>query len=238
MKRAAILFAAILFAASAFAQELQTKIFQVHNRDARSIYAAVLDLSSGNKDSRLSYNEDLHTITVRDLPENIAVIGQAIDRLDQPAPKRAAIEMKISVLIGSTAPVAGVIPEDLAPVIKQLQSTLRYAHYGLLTANIHRTEAGGTIEAQGTAEATVLGLPQNKQVRYDYDLRGIDVDTSGDRPSVSVKEFEFHAFVPGTMYSAVLKTPVTIGSNEKVVIGTTTLGDKALIVVVTAKAEK
>ena len=43
----------------------------------------------------------------------------------------------------------------------------------------------------------------------------------------------------GSQYQDVgFDTPVNLRQNEKVVIGTTTMGDKALIVVVTAKVEK
>ena len=50
--------------------------------------------------------------------------------------------MKISILIGSKTPLPGAatVPDELAPVVKQLESTLRYPHYGLLTATVQRTK--------------------------------------------------------------------------------------------------
>jgi hypothetical protein len=89
-------------------------------------------LGSGFKGSALSINNDLHTITVRDFPENLAAIEGAIARLDHATADAPDIEMKISVLIGSKTPLAGAasVPDELAPVVKQLESTLRYAHYG------------------------------------------------------------------------------------------------------------
>src|SRR5437016_12399311 len=88
-----------------------------------------------------------------------------------------AVEMKISLLIGSKAPLPGpAVPDDLAPVVKQLQSTLRYSHYGLMAANIQRTRAGEGIEGSGVAEPTLVGMGP---VFYNYRLRNIRVEADG-----------------------------------------------------------
>lgn len=248
MKRLIFVAAALFLAATAaLGQEktdFRTKIFEVHNRSPHDIYAAVRTLGSGSKGSDIDVNAGLRTITVRDFPENIAAIGEAIDRLDRPV-LETGIDIKIAILIGSKVPMPGAsVPDDLAPVVKQLQSTLRYSHFGLMADNVHRTTSGGGMEGSGIAEPTLLGItPEGKPIFYSYKLRNITVSTSGDRPTVSAETFAFSMRVPvtiggGTQYQNVgFETPVTIRQNEKVVIGTTTLGEKALIVVVTANAE-
>ena len=257
MKRITIIIAALLIAASAIAQEkkadddyntvreFRSKVFEVHNREAGDIAASIRLLGSGFKGSALSINNDMHTITVRDFPENLAAIEGAIARLDHAIADAPDIEMKISVLIGSKTPLAGAatVPDELAPVVKQLESTLRYAHYGLMTATIQRTKPGNGIEGSGVAEPTVLGMTtkEGKPIFYTYRLRRITT-TSGERPSIDIDSFNFSMRVPidvggttGTQYQNVgFETPVSIRQNEKVVIGTTTMGEKALIVVVTA----
>jgi hypothetical protein len=256
MKRFIILIAALLISASAFAQEkaaeeyntvreFRSKVFEVHNRDAREVASSVKLLGSGFKGSGLSVNNEMHTITVRDFPENIAAIEGAITRLDHAIADAPDIEMKISVLIGSKTPLAGAatVPEDLAPVVKQLESTLRYAHYGLMTAVVQRTKPGNGLNGSGVAEPTLLGMTaqEGKPIFYNYRLRRITTN-SGERPSIDIENFEFSMRVPifagkpnETQYQPVgFETPVSIRQNEKVVIGTTTMGDKALIVVVTA----
>jgi hypothetical protein len=260
MKRITIIIAALFIAASAFAQEkapapaaeeyntvreYRSKVFEVHNRDAREIASSVKLLGSGFKGSALSVNNEMHTITVRDYPENVAAIEGAIARLDQPLTNSPDIEMKISVLIGSKTPLVGAatVPEELAPVVKQLESTLRYAHYGLMTATVQRTKPGNGLNGSGVAEPTLLGMTvrEGQPVLYSYRLRRI-TSASGDKPSIDIENFEFSMRVPiavggstGMQYQNVgFETPVSIRQNEKVVIGTTTMGDKALIVVVTA----
>lgn len=223
-------------------REFKNKVFDVHNRDARDIANSVKLLGSGFKGSGLSVNQELHTITVRDFPENVAAIEEAIKRLDRVeiAPD---IELKVSVLIGSKTPItAAAVPEELEPVIKQLQSTVRYSHYGLLTATVHHTRPGNGIENSGVAEPALLGMTvkEGNPIFYSYNLRQISL-SAGERPSLNVETFNFSMRVPvatgnsGVQYQNVgFNTPVSIRSNEKVVIGTTTMGDKALIVVVTA----
>jgi hypothetical protein len=260
MKRITIIIATLFIAASALAQEkapapvaeeyttvreFRSKVFEVRNQDARQIASSVKLLGSGFKGSALSVNNEMHTITVRDFPENVAAIEGAIARLDQPIANSPDIEMKISVLIGSKTPLPGAasVPEELAPVVKQLESTLRYAHYGLMTASVQRTKPGNGINGSGVAEPTLLGMTvkEGQPILYSYRLRRI-MAAGGDKPSIDIENFEFSMRVPiaiggtnGMQYQSVgFETPVSIHQNEKVVIGTTTMGDKALIVVVTA----
>ena len=243
MKRLASTLTIFLLASSLLAQEattsaLKTKMLEVHNRPARDIFAAVRGLKSSSPMADLSFNDEMHTITVRDYPENIATIEEAIARLDRPVPAPADIELKIYLLVGSKTPLSGpATPDDLAPVVKQLQAALRYSHYGLLAANLQHTRAGEGIEGSGIAEQSLVGGTTANPVFYNYRLQRISVDGG----TVTVENCNFGMRVPVTMQKGVqyenvgFKTPVTIQQNEKVVIGTTTMGDRAVIVVLMAK---
>lgn len=222
----------------------KNKIFEVHNRAPRDLADALHLLGSGFRGAGIMVNAEMHTLTVRDFPENVAAIEEALARLDRPQ-SSPNVTLNISVLIGSKTPLAGAasIPEELAPVVKQLQSTLRYANYGLLTATMHRTKSGAIVENSGVAEPALVGIvvPQGKPIFYHYRLRQIGV---GEQ-TINIDNFTFGMRVPieigkdNVQYQDVgFDTPVSIRQNEKVVIGTTTMGDKALIVVVTATVEK
>src|SRR5213592_1440919 len=133
MKR--IIVAILLAATAAFAQEkkaepeynsvreFRNKVFEIHNRDPRVVAQSVKLLGSGFKGADLSVSTELKTITVRDFPENIAAIEEAIKRLDHAAAPTPDIEFKISVLIASKSPLKDMasIPDDLEPIVKQLQ---------------------------------------------------------------------------------------------------------------------
>jgi hypothetical protein len=225
-------------------REFRNKVFSIQNRDPRIIASSVKLLGSGFKGADLSVNPELRTITVRDFPENIVAIEEAIKRLDQPAARTPDAELKISVLIGSKTAIPGAsVPDDLASVVKQLESTLRYSHYGLMTSAVHRTKSGSGIEGSGVVDATLLGMTaaQDRPIVYSYHLRGVSFDSSSERASISTDNFAFSMRVPINMganqvqYQSVgFETPVAMREGEKVVIGTTTMRDKALIVVVTA----
>ena len=257
MKRIALL-ALLLFALPLFAADppkkdddsnnnenraLKSRIFEIHNRAEVEIADAVRLLGSGAHGSAMMVNRDLHTLTVRDFPENLAAIEDALKRLDR-ADTTPNVNLRISVLIGSKSPLPGApaVPEDLEPVVKQLQATLRYANYGLLTSTMHRTKAGNGIENSGVAEPALVGMTAHdgKPILYTYRLRQIAV---GEQ-TINVESFTFSMKIPIEIGNGVsqyqdvgFNTPVSIRQGEKVVIGTTTMGDKALIVVVTATAE-
>lgn len=221
-------------------REFRNRVFEIRNRDAREVAQTIKLLGSGFKGADLSVNSELKTITVRDFPENLAAMEEAIKRVDKPAVPLPDIEFKISVLIGSKTPLnAPGVPEDLAPVVKQLQSTLRYNHYGLMTAAVQRTKPGMMLRGSGVAEPTLLGMTPNQErpVFYEYNMTRIAASETG----VDIERFAFNMRVPivvkGTevQYQNVgFETPVSVRDKEKVVIGTTTMGDKALVVVVTA----
>lgn len=226
-------------------REFRNRIFTIQHRDAMSIVRAIRLLGSGFKGSEISFSDDLDTITVRDFPENIATMEEAIKRLDVPTPAAPDIEMKISVLIGSKTPLTGsaAVPDELAPVIKQLGATLTYSHYGLMNASVHRTRSGKGINGSGVAEATLFGMTVDPQrpIFYNYTL---DTITTASE-AIDIRTFRFSMRVPVEVTSGSFQyqdvgfdTPVSLRPGEKVVIGTTTMRDKALVVVVTATVNR
>jgi|SRR5437588_6047233 len=247
MKRIAALITILLLATAVFAQEadnkFRTKMFEVHHRSARDLSLAIKGLGSGTKGAEFSWNDEMHTITVRDYPENIAAIEEALGRLDKPMASTPDVEMKISLLIGSKTALPGpAVPEDLEPVVKQLQSTLRYSHYTLLATDIHHSKTAEGMVGSGLADPALMGLATSNPIFYEYHLRNIRVDAGAERPSVAVENFKFQMRAPlvnkGTQYESVgFETAVSIKQNEKVVIGTTTMGDRAVIVVLIANVK-
>ena len=245
MKR--LILALMLIASAALAQDAPTtqyrsKVFVLQHREPRFVLNAIHLLGSGSKGADMNVSPELHTITVRDFPENLAAIEDAIGRLDTPVPSSPDMELTISVLIGSKTPLAttAAVPAELAPVVKQLQSTLSYAHYGLLTTTVHRSKTGNGIEGSGVAESSLLGMTTSdaRPIFYTYALKDVSVTSE----KLDVANFAFNMRVPidlgpgpVTYQNVGFETPVSVRQGEKVVIGTTTMKDKALVVVVTAK---
>ena len=257
MKRAALILIPLILGVSLFAQEpkpkdqnepapratvLKSRVFEIHHQDPRAIARSIALLGSGIPGTAHDVNTELDTITVRDFPENLATIEEAIRRLDVPSPARPSIELHLYVLVGSHTPNGSRdLPPELVDVVAQLKSTLRYAEYSLMTSAIHRTTSGEGIESSGVAANDLVGFkgPVGSPLIYSYTFRRIAL-AGGEIARIDVDALRFTMRIPiplgdSTQYSDVgFETPVTIREGEKVVVGTTAMGDRALIVVVTA----
>jgi hypothetical protein len=269
-KLIAIIACALLTPLTAFAQQNQSQnkqdeqiwventsfkgqIFDIKNRDPRELVQILKPLGSGFKGAIMQPNSEYKTITVRDFPENIATIGEAIKRLDVPPPPRPPqppqpvfpdVEVSVYVLIASNAESAGATsPPVLSDVIKQLQATLNYKSYQLLTPIVHRTRFdNGGIEARGT-----VAMPDKSfEGKYDLKIGPISpenwhADSSRINLGVigfimeGVKDIETR---PVALGDTRISTRLSVRDGEKVVVGTSSLRDKAVILVLMAKLIK
>ena len=229
------------------------RVFEVKYRDPDGLAVAIRPLGSGFKGATLSTNRDFRTITVRDFPENIASMEEAIKRLDVPEAPSPDIEFTVHVLIASQGEGStSDLPAELLPVVKQLQSTLRYKNYNLMTSAIHRAREGfpNRVNNSGVAESKLLGMntPQGNPIFFSYSFSRISLEGSNSAtPRVQVGDFQYSMRVPLVVsgndgkiqYEGVgFSTPVSMREGEKVVVGTTSMGDKGLVVVVSVKVIK
>ena len=233
----------------AFVEEkgFKTKIIEVKYRDPVSLYRVVNTLGSGFKGAAINPNPDFKTLTIRDFPENIAVIEEAIKRLDTPEAASPDIEFHVQVLIASNAAAASSEhPTELNDVIKQLQATLAYKNYSLMTSSILRAKEGRGVENSGVAESKLFNVESShtNPIFYAYRLDPIGIDSSAGAAKVQTGNFAFNMRVPLNLNNSIqyenvgFRTPVSVREGEKVVVGTTTMGDKGLIVVLSARVIK
>lgn len=232
----------------------RNKIFEVKHRAPRELYSAISTLTSGFKGAQISYSDQLRTITVRDFPENIATIEEAIKRLDVPSAARPAepdIEAVIHVLIASNDDTPDVAaPGELQAVIKQLRSTLNYKNYQLLTSIVHRAKLvpdaiSPNITIQGNGSAALKIAPgKTSNPNYSYQIRQISPE-GGETGSLrlSVRDLYFNLLAQSSdpllaLGEAKISTSLSLREGEKVVVGTASLKDKGLILVLTAKVIK
>ena len=224
------------------------KVFELKYRDPLGLAQVIRPLGSGFKGATMAVDREFKTLTVRDFPENIAAIEEAIKRLDTPQAPRPDIEFSVHVLIASDL-VSGSenYPAELGDVVKQLKSALKYKSYTLMTSGIHRAKEGpGEVGNSGVAESKLFSsvpTPPNP-IFYEYSLEQISIDSGSGAPMVQVGSFRFNMRVPLNMGANVqyqnvgFRSPVGLRQGEKVVVGSTTMGDKGLVVVVSAKLLK
>jgi Bacterial type II/III secretion system short domain len=224
----------------------KSKVFEVKNRDPRELANVIRALGSGFRGGAISANEEFNTITVRDFPENLAVIEEAIKRLDSPQAAHPDIELHVHILVASNAANASnEHPAELNEVIKQLQGTLAYKSYTLMASAIQRAKESGRISSNsGVVEPKLFNVdvPASNAIFYDYNLDSISIQTGGgEENKVQISNFAFNIRIPlnlgnSIQYQSVgFRTPVSVRQGERVVVGTTTMGDKGLIVVLSAR---
>ncbi len=224
------------------------RVFEIKYRDPLGLREVIRPLGSGFKGAVVSYDKQFRTLTVRDFPENIAAIEEAIKRLDIPEAPRPDIEFSVHVLIASSSPGGSEeYPADLGEVVKQLKSALKYKSYALMTSGLHRAKDGpGGVRNSGVAESKLFSnvpTPPNP-IFFEYGLDVISIDMASGTPAVQLGNFRFNMRVPLNLGTSIqyenvgFQSPVNLRQGERVVVGSTTMGDKGLVVVVSAKVLK
>src|SRR5262245_11477723 len=99
-------------------KSFKNKVFEVKYRDPNSLASVLTRLTSGFKGAGITPNAEFKTLTVRDFPENIATIEEALKRLDTPGTPHPNIELHMHVLLASNAAGRGSdVPAELKDVL-------------------------------------------------------------------------------------------------------------------------
>jgi hypothetical protein len=223
----------------------KNRVFEVKNRDPETLIAVLRLLTSGFKGAQISANRAFKTITVRDFPDNITSIEEALRRLDTPEAPRPEIEFRMHVLIASNAAGgANQYPSDLRDAIGQLQTTLNFKSYYLLTSIIQRAKdrpdyAPNIIQGEGIAQLSLPGENTPRDYSYNFQANSLTLNTTtAGTTTVQLGNFRFRLDGGDAGGRAVVSSDVGVRDGEKVIVGTAGLKDKALILVLTARLIK
>ena len=228
------------------------KIFELKHREPSEIYQTISPLGSGFKGAVITINDELNMLTVRDFPENIAVIEEAIKRLDVSRTSRAEsnVELSLQVLLANTSEIPnqlpGELPNDLKDVAKQLQNTFTFKNYILATTIVQRAKTNGRFRGgnalYGTGDSTWTvsykrddGSSRDIQEKanYEYRITAITVAPGVTGPStIQLQNFFFR------FGQTRVQTDLDVRDGEKLVVGTASYETKAMILVLTAKIPK
>ena len=221
-------------------KNFKSKVFEVKYRDPGSLANVLSRLTSGFKGAAISASTEFRTITVRDFPENLTTIEEAIKRLDTPAAPRPNIELHMHALIASNSGGGGrEVPAEIKDVLAQLQGTLNYKNYELAASVVQRlTETQRGMNGQGTAEIPGTPGALNVSMPYEYFIGAVSLsqDPAGAF-SVQIGDFSFST-ISDNKDKARVQTALNLRDGEKVVVGTATIRSRALVVVLTAKLIK
>jgi hypothetical protein len=218
-------------------KEFKTKVLEVKHRDPGELQGILSALGSGFKGARVVSNRGFNSLTVRDFPENIALMEEALKRWDvakPPEPPKRDIEITAYILIASNQDgAAGQYPAPLRDVVTQLQNTLGFKSYQLLTPIVQRTGVvNGSVNSTGTASLPGGALG----ARYELMINNIN-DTN---PGIALRRLQLTLRGSSDedyrqIGEAKIQTDVNVKENEKVVVGTASLKDRGLILVLMAK---
>jgi type II secretory pathway component GspD/PulD (secretin) len=246
-------------------RQMKGRVFELKNRQPSSVVRVVSPLGSGYKAATINSNDELRTITVRDFPENIAAIEEALKRLDVPEATRPLInlETRVSLVVTSSnsAAVGGDVPTSIAAIMNDLRELLKFKGYRFVTTYINRTSADGSVNSSGLADSLVQMQSadlKEKPCFYKYQFQNIRlVDSQDGEHLIQVRDFNFSAQVPvvvgsfasgpGNNSSPInqiqykdigISTALSLKDGETTVVGTTNTGISGEVLVVIVSIRK
>lgn len=218
----------------------KNRIFDIKNADPNLLLVALRPLGSGFRGATMVVSQELKTLTVRDFPENIATIEEALRRLDVAPPASPNIELRMHVLIGSNTDASSEsLPAELKDVVTQLRAMLNYKGYSLMSSMIERTRTNTrAFLGNGVAEVGApLAATGKLSIPFEYKIEGVSLGSNATGATVvNIKEISFST-TPTQQLSHMTRVSTSVGlrDGEKVVLGTASLRDTSLIIVLSAK---
>ena len=230
---------------------MKSRVFVLQYRDAGQIAGLLRPLGSGIRGTNMSFTSghDLDAITVRDFPENLAAIEEALKRLDVPAAASQSpdVELHFQVLFASRTPLPhSEVPEELGKVLATLRNALAYRGFTPVASFVQRAKIQrqdrNTLDGSGLVDPKFLSAEET-QAKSNLELswwaKGLTMATSKEGlATYSLDVFRFNVRERGPKGLQVLanfETGLSLKDGESVVVGTSVLKDRGLIVVVSAR---
>lgn len=225
-------------------KDFRSKLFVLKHRNAAAVARSLQSLGSGAKGAEITSHVELGTLSVRDYPENLAAIEEAIKRLDAPGPQAQGVEFHVHVLFASHAGGAeGHYPEELRDVLAALKSTLSYRTYTPVASLVQRGQEGFRgITARGTTEVQAPDYKVTKKtitLPFIFSVDNFKVETPVSGPAlIQLSKMVFEFYAAGQEWQTKIASDLTLKAGEKVVVGTSTLKDQGVVVVLSAQLVK
>lgn len=102
------------------------------------------------------------------------------------------------VVASNTAAEKGSLPQPLDATIRQLRTSLPFAHYRLATTFLNRVKAGGTLEARGVGNFLITtSIGPNTPTIYSYTFYQVKQDTNTrGQTFIRIARFKFDLRMP------------------------------------------
>jgi len=212
-------------------REWETRLFQIKYVDAGEL-SRVLSMFRGS----ISYSGgNLRVLSVRAPKDIMPAIEDAIKRLDVPVPRKDA-ELTAYVLLASDQAEAGnPVPAAVQPVITQLKSVFAYKAYQVVDTVITRATGTQTpVSLSGTLNLGP-GTSNSNSGNYNFTTRFRFESPDGKAQILRLYDMKYSFQSTNNPYPVVISADVDIPQGQQVVVGKATLGDRALILVMSSR---
>jgi hypothetical protein len=246
------LLAVALFSPQSFGLQTgdsEMRIFKINSVDLNDVYVAISIFTSVTG-VQIQPVQDLNVISVIAPRSLMPAIERTIRELDQPPPPpppERSVGLTLHVLRSTDQQRAGAVPAVLQPVVKQLNEVLSYGGFELLDTQIVRGIAGRRLNTSGNLPGLADDVSAPLPPTYSF-VTTLQVRSPGD--SVALQQLRFTVTKPtfisgdqskqGTGWQNVhveINTDVEVPAGQQVVVGKTTVGKSALILVISARLD-
>jgi len=223
-------------------REFTSKLFVLKHQSAGVLYGALRPLLSGFKGSQMIPvdRDGMKLLTVRDFPENIAAVEAALARLDVPPQSRKDVDITIQVLFASRQELPGPgVPNELKDVVAALRSTLNFRSFTSAASFQQRTLDGASnLYGGGQTPLPALdGKGEFTTLEFKWQVGSVRLaEASGAPPTLTLQGFNLRGidFITGSILAS-MSTDLTLKAGERVVVGTSLLKGRGLVVILTAR---
>jgi len=219
-------------------RELRTETVKMKYIKAKQAWDILKGYETGY--GRITWNDELNILTIRELPEVVDKMLSIIKEIDS---KPADLMFTVDLILGSMTPEA--VPKSIKssldipdkglesdPVIRELKKVLGYKYYSKIDTAFIRVQDGGQSQQ-------MIGGPG-----FDFRLE-LNPDFVKDEKEDSIQLRRLHlgryVWSQGKrQYSGLIETPLSLKIGERTVVGVSKLdgGENALILIISGKAIK
>lgn len=224
---------------AAAAVKIKTELIHLKYHNGSRMMALINTYLS--REGRLSPGPDEKILVIRDYPENIARVRQAMAEVDV---KPADLLFTVQLVLGSDEPEKGAEPMAANdPIIKELRSLLKYSSYSLLDTSLMRaldnqdSEVRLGAKARDDSEKADFELWLKPQVIKDEKTSLIQTEVRLRQVRIANVPPSATSAKPEYITTDLIATTLNIKSGDKTVIGVSKLDGtgKGLILIISAK---
>jgi hypothetical protein len=218
----------------------QVRFFEVKYSDLNALREALSIFRA-----EVSVSPSLHVLSVKAPKEIIPAIEDAVKRLDVLPVRKKNVELTLYVLGGTDGqakiaegeappPAQRPIPQVLQPVVNQLKNLFAYKEFQLVDEIVLVGEDGQQVSTSGRVPAASFLAKSVSSPSYQFGAR-LQVQMP-DQKEALVRINNFYFGIGGSgPNQARIDTAVEIQPGQQVVVGKATVGDSALILVLSAR---